>query len=447
MDIKAFKTLVFDKAKERGFTEYEIYFAKSESFSVKVRKGQIEEYKNAAPSGLSFRGTYGERTGYAYTERFDEAAATLLVESAKENAIVKEEEAEPLFTGSESYPEIKTLSPKLGEITDAQKIDWAKEMENFAYAADPRVVGVDTAIVLSGVAEKYIANSHGLELYHQSGSGAGYVVVRLTENGSTKLDFDIWAGRDFSTINTQKVAKTAVRKAVRRLGAGSVPSGDYDIVLKNEVVKDILGSVVGNFYAENAQKGLSLLKGKVGTQIAVPELTIRDNILHPLSLNAMPFDSEGVAICDKTVVENGVLKTFLYNQKSARKENRESTGNGFKASYKSSVGTSINNFFIEAGKQSLNEMISKITKGIIITELAGLHSGISSVSGDFSIQAEGFLIENGVQGRPVEQITIAGNFYQLLHDIVGIADDLYFDPFSSIGTPSLWVKNIKVSGE
>ena len=447
MDIKDFKDLVFARAKEAGFTEYEIYFSKSETFSVKVRKGNIEEYKNAAPSGLSFRGTYEDKTGYSFTERIDETVVDFLIDNAKENAMVKEEEAEPLFKGSESYPEVKTLSEDLNDLSAADKIALAIEIEKLTYAEDSRVESVDACAVLSGTTEKYIANSHGLDLHHISGSGASYAGAKVVENGSIKVDFGVWAARDFSTIDPIKISKEAVSKAVSKLGAKSVPSGDYDIVLKNEASKDIFSAVVGNFYAENAQKGLSLLKGKVGEQIATSKLTIRDNISHPLSLHAVPFDSEGVAVCDKTVIEDGVLKTFLYNQKAAKKENRESTGNGFKSSYKGSVGTSVNNFFIEPGDITFDGMLEKIDKGIVITGLSGIHSGINAVSGDFSLEADGFLIEGGKQTRPVEQITIAGNFYNLLKDIDIIADDLYFEPFSSMGSPSMLVKNIKVSGE
>lgn len=444
--IKTLKQAIFEKAKTIGFTESELYFTRSESFSVSIRKGEIEEYKNSIPQGISFRGTFEGKTGYAFSERVDESIIEVLLNTAKENALIKESSAEPLFKGSEHYPTVDELSEKLAETSVPEKIEMAKKIEQLADNSDPRIKGVDYAVVASGRSETYITNSFGLELYHESGSGVAAVGVRAVEGESTKVAYEYWSGKDFGDFSAEKLVKKVVKKVTDKLGAKSIPSGAYEVVLKNEVVKDILSVVVNNFYAEKVQKGLSLLAGKLGEKVASEKLTICDNVKHDLSLTAVPFDSEGVATLDKVVIEKGILKTFLYNQKSALKEKKQSTGNGFKGSFKSSVDTSINNFFIEAGEVSFDNMIEAIENGILITDVQGLHAGVNAISGDFSLQANGFLIQGGRISKPVEQITIAGNFYDLLKDIEVIADDLYFSPFSSIGTPSMLVKNITVSG-
>ena len=122
-----------------------------------------------------------------------------------------------------------------------------------------------------------------------------------------------------------------------------------------------------------------------------------------------------------------------------------STGNGFKAGLTGSVKTGCTNFYLEKGEGSQEELFLRMQEGLFITSLMGLHAGTNAVSGDFSLSAEGFLIEAGRIGRPVEQITIAGNFYQLLQDVEALADDLYFAS-SGIGSPSVLVRRLDIAG-
>ncbi|NLB33310.1 MAG: TldD/PmbA family protein, partial [Tissierellia bacterium] len=125
------------------------------------------------------------------------------------------------------------------------------------------------------------------------------------------------------------------------------------------------------------------------------------------------------------------------------------TGNASKGSYKSSINIAPSNFYVEKGERSLDEMIASVEKGIMITELQGLHSGLNSVSGDFSLAALGFLIEGGKISRPVEQITVAGNYFEMLKNIEETGSDLKFGlPGEAyIGSPSLRIKKLSVAGE
>ena len=193
------------------------------------------------------------------------------------------------------------------------------------------------------------------------------------------------------------------------------------------------------------QKGFSLLKNKIGEHIASSNITIIDNPLLENGFATTAFDSEGVATFRKNVVESGVLKTYLYNLKSAAKDNTVSTGNGFKSGFKGAVSTSTTNFYIENGTVDFDKMAEEMHNGLYITDVAGLHSGASAISGDFSFAAEGFKVENGKITTAVNQITIAGNFYNILNNIAIVGNDLKFNS-SAIGSPSLMIKDISVGG-
>ena len=188
------------------------------------------------------------------------------------------------------------------------------------------------------------------------------------------------------------------------------------------------------------------IKDKENTMIASEKVTIIDNPLLDNGLSSAPFDDEGVATFTKELVYEGKLNTLLHNLKTAHKQGVKSTGNGFKSSYASPISVSPTNFYIEPGTNSLEEIIKKINKGLIITDFAGLHSGANSITGDFSLAAKGFYIENGTKTKPVEQITVAGNFFALLKDVEEIGNDLKF-PMSSVGSPSILIKELSIAGE
>ena len=122
-----------------------------------------------------------------------------------------------------------------------------------------------------------------------------------------------------------------------------------------------------------------------------------------------------------------------------------STGNGFKGSFKGRVSTDTTNFYLKAGSLSPERLLERLGDGLFITSVAGLHSGANGITGDFSLAADGFLVEKGSIIRPVEQITIASNFFELLKNIEETADDFYFS-VSGVGSPSVLVKSISVSG-
>ena len=206
-----------------------------------------------------------------------------------------------------------------------------------------------------------------------------------------------------------------------------------------------LGTFAEVFFAENAQKGFSLLNGRQGEKIAADCITLRDDALLDGGYASAPFDSEGTAGQNKAVIEKGVLKTLLYNRKTAAKDGVSSTGNGFKTGLTGAVKTDCTNFYLQKGEQSFEELFASLGDGLFITDVMGLHAGANAVSGDFSLSAEGFLVKNGKLDRPVEQITVSGNFYTLLKETEALGNDLHFGS-SGNGSPSILVRNMDIAG-
>ncbi|HPW99424.1 MAG TPA: TldD/PmbA family protein [Sedimentibacter sp.] len=450
MEIKFLIDKIFQKGRETGLNDMEVYYSEGSSLSLKVFQKDLDGYSLSESEGLSLRGVYKGKMGYSYTEKVDETSIDQLVRDAAENAlIIDSEDEEYIFEGSKEYKKVDSFNQALSNVGEEQKINFVKSLEEEAFRLDKRIASVEVCIYGDGYGETIMSNTKGLFLRDKSNIAYTYIAVVAKDGEDIKTGMAYRTGNDFNAFNAQDIAREAVDEALALLGARSVKSGDYNVIIRNSAAADLLEAFTGIFSAEAVQKNLSLLKGKLNEKIASDKFTLIDDPYMEGGLASKSFDGEGVACKYKKVVDKGVLKTYLYNLKTAKKDGVDTTGNASKGSYKSSIGISPSNFFVEKGERTLDEMIADIDKGILITELQGLHSGLNSVSGDFSLAALGFLIQDGKISRPVEQITMAGNYFDMLKNIEETGSDLKFGmPGEAyIGSPSLRIKKLSIAGE
>lgn len=447
MDVRSFARELFVQGSALGFGDMEVYASSRNQFRVGVFKSEIDSYTLAESRGLMFRGLINGKMGYSFTENFAAEGIEALLKDALANAdIMDSDEGEEIFTGAApaEYALVDAFSAQLTEVVAGEKIAWVKDVEKQAYALDNRVF---TAQVSVGdtAGETLIMNSRGLELRHRDNFAAGYISAVVKEGQDTKQSYAFVAARDFSRFDAAKVAKEAVEEALSLLGAAPVTSGSYPVVLRKDVAQAFLSTFASSFSADAAQKGMSLLKGKVGQRIMSDIVTIVDDPHLAERPNAAPFDAEGFPTRKKAVVEAGILNTLLHNQKTAKKDGSASTGNAHKAAYNAPVGVAPSNFYIAPGRHSFQELLTQMGEGLVITSIQGTHAGANPVSGDFSLSAYGYLVSGGQVARPVNQITIAGNFLAMLSDVRAVADDLDFG-VGAIGAPSLYIGSLAVSG-
>jgi PmbA protein len=447
MDFNLFKEELFKEAKNSGFEECEIYYSDSESLSLNVYEGEVEKYKLNNAFGLSFRGKINDRMGYSYTEILDKDAIKTLIKNAKGAALaIENEDVQFIYEGDKEYKELDCYKKELDNVKPDQLISLALEMEKECKKQCDKVVNFQGCGIGYGKSTYGIINSKGLNLKNERNSLTAYVVPIVEENNEKYDGMGYVLAKTVEDIKPSDLAKQGLEEALSKVGGKSIPSGKYKIIINNEAMVSLLGTFSGIFNAEQAQKGLSLLKGKEGEIIASDIITLIDDPHLEDGLGTTSFDDEGVATYKKDIITNGKLNTLLYNLKTAHKAQVKSTGNGFKVSYASTVGVSATNFYIKPGEKSFEDLCDEVKEGVIITEFAGLHSGASAITGDFSLAAKGFMIENGKKTFPIEQITVAGNFFALLKDIEEVGSDLKF-PMSSIGCPSVVVKELSVAGK
>ena len=430
----------FDKAKELGLEALELHISKSKKFSFSLFKNEIDSYSIADSFEISAKGIYQGKMGHAYSEKLDSSTPEFICTKIIENAkIITSDDKRFIFKGSEKYKKGSVYSKKLDEVSTEQKIAKVKALDKLVKDLDSRIDEVET--MYKEFDEEFILlNSYGLNL--KSKSHYAYVYTGATakdEQGETKTGGDIKIFSDLDELDNEKLARSAVKKTIDQFGSAPCKSAKYKCVLNQESFADLLSFFLKSMSAEEIQKDSSLLKGKLNTQIASSKLTITEE---PLSKNIFfrYFDDEGVATSNKTLIKKGVLQTYLYDLKSAAKDNVQSTGNAFNGDI------ALNTVKVKPGKLSEEELFQKVQDGIYITSLGGLHAGMNAKSGNFSLQSSGFMIRDGKLAEPVTLITVAGNLFEMFNNIKAVGNNIEMQT-SSYFTPSVYVGKIAVSGK
>ncbi|MBQ4637339.1 MAG: TldD/PmbA family protein [Clostridia bacterium] len=445
-----FFDILLEKAKEAGFEKAEVYAVSGESFAVSVFNGEIDAYNVNSSTGISFRGLYGGKMGYSYSEIADDAACEMLINKAIESAkSVENDDIEFIYDGGSEYADgSAAYNDSLNNVSAQQKIDIAFALEKAAKACDKRVKTVAYNRVSTVSSSVVIKNTQGLDLKKNTNYFVIVVGPVVEDNGLMYNGSAFKMGHDILSVDIDALAKDAVNDALAYIGAKQPKSGKYKAIMRNDVLCTFMQTFSSVFSAENAQKGLSLLAGKEGEKVASDIFTLRDEPMREGCIGISEFDDEGVPTVDKSIIENGVLKTLLHNLKTANKQGVKPTGNGAKAGYKSPVGISAVIMTVNPGEKDLEGLAKDMGDGIIITDISGLHAGANAVSGDFSLLSKGFEVKDGVITGPLEQMTIAGNFFEVLKNIVAVGSDMYTDIGSAmLIMPSVMISEIAVAGE
>ena len=458
MDRNEFVKRLFDRVSSRegegsavSLKGSEICYEEGSSFEVQVKDGEIIGYNVSDSIGLGFRMlTKAGRMGYASTQILDEAAVDQLVDGALENAaLVESEDEQFIWKGDEKYPELKLFNPALEEITAAQKIEMAKELERLTLAQDERIQQVEDCAIFSSSDLRALQNGSGLDVSMRVNLLGGYVAAVARDGEQVNAGVKMFFTTKPEEVDLEKVAKAAAREALDGLNAEQAPSGQYRVLLRSDVAATLLATFWGVFSADNAQRGLSRLAGREGEAIAAPCVTLMDDPHRAGSAASAPFDGEGVATVRKAVIEGGTLTTLLHNFKTAKKQGVKTTANASRPGYAAPVGVAPTNFYFQPADADLEGMTRALGDGLLITNLQGMHAGANPITGDFSLAAKGFMVRGGARAEAVAQITIAGNFYELLQDVEAVGGDLEFlaPGASCFGSPSLLVKKLSVAGK
>lgn len=437
---------VLSRAKACGATEADIIVADGETFSVQVRVGAVDRLTKAREKRLGLRVFVGKRSATTSTSDFSRDSLDRLV---SETCILAKAVVEDPVSGLPDPSQMPKEWPML-DLYDATQlqtevqIDLAKRGEAAAFAADQRITNSEGAEFDSSSGRVVLANSHGFVGSYKSSSFSLSVSPIATEPGTGGMQRDSWyeVQRKFSRMaSAESIGQEATRRAVRRLGARKVGTKRVPVVFDQETAGSLLANLCSAVSGYGLYKRASFLLDQLGHTIASDQITVHDDGRMEGGLGSRPFDGEGLATRKNTIVERGVLKSYLLDTYSGRKLGLASTGNASRSvGDNPSVGPT--NFYLVPGTKTAEQIIGSVKEGLYVTELIGF--GINMVTGDYSRGASGFWIDNGELAYPVEEITIAGNLKQMFKDIQLVGSDLVFR--GRIASPTLKIGEMMVAG-
>ena len=433
--------------RKQGADACDVYIVNSSEFNTDVRLGKIEKLEQSISKGLGLRIIKNNATALTFTTDFADKSVKNLVNDTLE--IVKISSADQYnglapkeFLGVYDG-KLQLFDDSLAGLAPARKIEMAKEMEDAGMKFDKRITNTEGSNWYDATRQLTLANSDGFTGQYKSTVASLSVSLLAEENGVKQTDYWYSFNRFVNRLDSPKsIGEEAARRVTRKLGGRKVKSQKVPIVLDPLVSRRLVGMVFGAASGRSIYRRSSFLVDKVGSEIASPLVQIIDDATMGDGPSCRPFDAEGVRSSRVTVVEKGVLKTFVCDAYAARRLNLKPTGNAPR-SYQSLPSVGSTNLYMAAGASDPKEIIKSVKNGLYINALFG--QGANGVTGDISQGAAGFWIENGELTYPVQEITLAGNALTLLKNITMVGNDLTFK-FGGTAAPTLLISEATVGG-
>jgi len=445
---KDFLSEIVRTAIKRGATDVEAISLETTEFSVEVRLGEVEKLKESASRGIGLRVLYEGRQASASTSDLGPEAVDELITNTVEMAKLTSVDESAVLPTREDFTshgdgDLALYDQAIAELPTERKIEMARMGEDAARNYDPRITNSEGAGCSTTLGRMVLVTSAGFAGEYR-GTTCNLAVAPIARDGE-QMQVAGWLDnqRSFSALDApEEIGREAARRALRKLGARKVTTQEVPIVFESSAAEDLLGDLFDAVSGEAIFRRASFLVGKLGERIAAECLTVIDDGRLRGAVGSRPFDSEGLPTRRTVVIEDGVLRTYLLTTYTARKLGLRSTANAARGLVGApSVG--INNFFIAPGEFTPEEIIASVGSGFYVTEMIGF--GFNPVTGDYSRGAAGLWIENGKLSSPVEEVTIAGNFREMLRGIQMVGNDLRFR--GKIAAPTIKVDKMMVSGD
>jgi PmbA protein len=438
--------LLLRGARQHGATAADVVIAEGDSLMVGVRLGSIEKVQRARAKHLGLRAFVGDRSAILSTADF--SAASLKQLSADAVSLARVTAADP-FSGlpeptelAAAAPDLSLYDPAVADVTAEQAAEWCKAGEGAALDADPRIGNSEGAEFDAGNHLVLYAATNGFQASYRSSSCSLSVVPVAMHDGTMERDHWYSVQRYLDKLESpESIGRHAAARALRRLGARQLETREVPVVFDPDMAGSLLRHLAAAVSGSALYRGMSFLTGRLGQRIAPPFVNVYDDGTLPGALGSKPFDGEGLPTRRTSVIEAGVLTSYLFDTYSARKMQSRSTGNAAR-SITDSPHVSPTNLLLAPGSSSPEEIIKSVRSGLYVTELMGF--GVNPTTGDYSRGASGQWIENGELAYPVSEITIAGNLLQMFETIEAIGNDLVLR--HSIAAPTLKIAKLTVAG-
>ena len=417
--------------------EYEIYVDEAKSIELDSRKEELNFAKEEIEKGIGIRVIKDDKIGFAFTSNLDKIAQT--AKQAVENTKLNKTDENYAFSEVESVKDVKQVyDKKFNDLSIDETVELLKNVISKASDSGCEVTGSGFS---ASAGKSLIVNSNGVSI-ENVGTGFGIgLSVTIQKEGQIATAYNSISSR-FYDLDGDKLANEVCNLAKSSLDTKPIETNDYDVILDYYAATGLLQTFLNAFDGENVRRGRSILKDKIGSQIANPTLSIIDNPLLEKGMHSTKCDGEGSVSKSTDLIKNGILNSFIYDIYTANKEGVKTTSNGYRGSFLTTPMISPSNLEFKFSEMT---DLAEIKKGVLTTSVLGAHTA-NPISGDFSVEASNaFKIENGELTDPINKAMISGNIFEIMKKVEGLNSEI--KQYGSFIIPKLLVHDLRVVGQ
>ena len=433
---------ILERINAQGATG-DLIISRGESLSLKARDAALEEHKVTSSQVFGVRVIKDDRAGIAYSEAADDAALDSMVDQALINAsFARTDEHERISTNAATLSTDDSLLCPSDDVDIEHKIDTALTLES-GLVSRPKVKNVPYNGVTDAVGEQFVFSTAGLDARGKSRMCFARTYALLEDGEKNVMEGYGAATRRFDELDVDAVVDEAYARCLALLDGEAIPSAHYDVLFDIETQDAVFGVFSMMFSGKSAKDGVNPMRDKVGETIAASELSVIDAPERIEGFHYSLFDDEGTPAKRITLIGNGRLETLIHNSATASFYGCETTGHATRSA-RSPLGVGIHQAEIAAGSASEADLFAG--EYLELVDLTGLHSGANPISGDFSFGASGFLCRDGERLQAVRNITVAGNFYEMIKRITAIGDQQFWTMDRSALMARIRFHDVAISG-
>lgn len=430
------KKVWLEEAKTLGLDGLEIYTLDGSNREMKWYEGKCDSFVTSHVKSYMLKAFKDGKAAIYRSEKIDDKDAKTILSSLKETALNLSDDSHRLPQKTEILPTENIHKDTVPGVKELKEFLASIEQEASKYEGI-KVADIEWA---DETEEKHIVNSNGIDAKETYSFQYVFLELMGEKDGNVKVYYKVARVSDVYTFDKESYVKKIVDEVRARLDAKSIPGGKRKVIMEKGAMSSLFRAYVGMFYGDTYAKGISPLRDKLGTKVFGDNITIIDNPRLKEAPMSYAMDDEGVATQEKVLVDRGTFTTLLLNASSAEKLKLETNGSSGLS------GETARNCYVVPGEKSFDELLETMQNGLVITDVEGLHAGVNFVTGDFSLQSRGYLVENGKRTQSVSLITVAGNIIDLFNQVEEVGNDLVWE-VNSVITPSLLVKGLSISGQ
>ncbi len=422
---------IIKKALSKGGDYADLFVEHKHHVSIQLEDNRIEKVISGLDAGLGIRVILGTRSAYAYSNDFSEDSLLNLAGIVSKAA---EGRKDLIINFKKVRPRVDFLIKFNPRDVEIKRKTLLVENANKAAREISQKVRQVSVNYRDSIQSVYIATSEGTITNDERIHTVALIQVVAAEGDVLQTGYEPIGGligfELFEEFSVEEIAANVAKKAVAMLSARNISGGRMPVVISSDAGGTMIHEAIGHgLEADLAQQGLSVYSNKLGQQIASPLITVIDDSTLPNKRGSFRFDDEGVPSQKTVLVEEGILKGYMYDRLTAMKDKAVSTGNGRRESYECRPIPRMTNTYISSGKSETHDIIKSVNKGLFVKKMGG--GQVNTVTGEFVFEVlEGYIIQKGQIGEPIRGATLIGNGPDVLKSIDMVGNDIGF----SLGT-------------